>query len=204
MHEGSHLCIPDVELWQQFVFFYLFSREARAFLAHSFLLNFCQGLQKLYGKHHVTPNMHLHRHLDCILDYGPVYSFWLFSFERYNGIIGEYGTNQRSVEIQLMWKFTSNQYVKDLPLHSKFQQHFKPIMERLVSRQTGSLQEYCSNEENIFRNVITLSILSVGPFQKGPTWSAEDSSFVCSGPHYRDCLGEESLPYLRVLQYHVW
>ncbi|CAH3152948.1 unnamed protein product [Pocillopora meandrina] len=52
-------------------------------------------------------------------------------------------------------------------------------MERLVSRQTGSLQEYCSNEGNISRNVITLSILSVGPVQKGHTWSAEDSSLVC-------------------------
>lgn len=142
--------------------------------------------------------MHLHTHLiDCILDYGPVYSFWLFSFERYNGIIGEYGTNQRSVEIQLMRKFTANQFVKDLPLPIKFQEYFKPVMERLVSRQTGSLREYCSNEENISGNVITLSILSVGPVRKGPTWSAEDSSFVCCGPHYRDCLGEESLPYLK-------
>ena len=70
-------------------------------------------------------------------------------------------------------------------------------MERLVSRQTGSLQEYCSNEGNISRNVITLSILSVGPVQKGHTWSAKDSSFVCCGSHYRDYLGEESLPYLK-------
>ena len=70
-------------------------------------------------------------------------------------------------------------------------------MERLVSRQIGSLQEYCSNEGNISRNVITLSILSVGPVQKGHTWSAKDSSFVCCGSHYRDYLGEESLPYLK-------
>ena len=194
---------PDLELWRQFVLACTFIcspviTEARALLAHSFLLNFCQGLEQLYGKHCVTPNMHLHTHLiDCILDNGPVYSFWLFSFERYNGIIGEYGTNQRSVEIQLMRKFTSNQFVKDLPLPRKFQEHFKQVMERLVSRQTGSLQEYSSNEGNISRNVITLSILSIGPVQKGPTWSAEDSSFVCCGPHYRDFLGEESLPYLK-------
>ena len=70
-------------------------------------------------------------------------------------------------------------------------------MEGLVSRQTGTLQEYCSNQGNISRNVITLSILSVGVVQKGHTWSAEDSSFVCCGSHYRDYLGEESLPYLK-------
>ena len=33
--------------------------EARALFAHSFLLDFCQGLEQLYGKHRVTPNMHL-------------------------------------------------------------------------------------------------------------------------------------------------
>ena len=83
---------------------------------HSYLLKFCQCFEELYGKHRVTLNMHLHTHLvDCVLDYGPVYAFWLFSFERYNGILGEYGTNQQAVEIQLMRKFTSTQFMKDLP-----------------------------------------------------------------------------------------
>ena len=172
--------------------------EARALLAHTYILNFCKGLEQLYGKHRVTPNMHLHTHLvDYILDYGPVYSFWVFSFERYNGIKGDYGTNQRSVEIQLMRKFTSNQFVKDLPLPTEFQEQFKPVMERLVSRQSGSLQEYCSNEENTSRNLIMTSMLFIGPVHRGQSWSAEDSLFVCHGPHYRDCLGEESLPHLK-------
>ena len=65
--------------------------------------------------------MHLHTHVvDCMLDYKSVYSFWLFSFERCNGIKGDYGTNQRAVEIQLMRKFTSNQFVKDVPLPVEF------------------------------------------------------------------------------------
>ena len=55
-------------------------------------LKFCQSFEQLYGKHRVTPNIHLHTHLvESILDYGPVYLFWLFSFERYNGTLGEYG-----------------------------------------------------------------------------------------------------------------
>lgn len=170
----------DLELWRHFVLACSFIcslviSEARALFAHSYLLNFCKGLEQLYGKHRVTPNMHLHTHLvDCILDYGPVYSFWLFSFERYNGIIGDYGTNQRSVEIQLMRKFTSNQFVQDLPLPTEFQEQFKPVMERLVSRQSGSLQEYCSNEENTSRNLIMSSMLSIGPVHRGQFWSAED------------------------------
>ena len=52
--------------------------------AHSLLLQFCREVERIYGTRQITPNMHMHSHLaDCILDYGPVYSFWLFSFERY-------------------------------------------------------------------------------------------------------------------------
>ena len=91
-----------------------------------------------------------------------------------------------------MRKLVSNQLVKDLPLPSKFHEHFKPIMEIIISRQTGSLQEYSLSKENInSRNLITTSMLSVGNVQKDVTWSAKDSSFVCCGPHHRDCLGKE-------------
>ena len=113
--------------------------ETKALLAHSYL-KFCQSFEQIYGKHRVTPNMHLHSHLvNCVLDYGPVYSFWLFRFERYNGILGDHGTNQRAVEIQLMHKFTSSQYVNDLPLPVAFQSIFKLLLNRLDSKQSGSL-----------------------------------------------------------------
>lgn len=149
--------------------------ETKAMLAHSCLLNFCKGFQQLYGKDKVTPNMHLHTHLiDCILDYGLVYSFWHFSFKRYDGMIGDYGTNQRAVEIQLMRKFTSNQFVKDIPLPVEFQKHFKPVMDRLISRPAGSLQAHSSPEGSIGKNLILSSMLSLGPVQKCLTRSNMD------------------------------
>ena len=53
------------------------------------LVHFCRKFELLYGKSEVTPNMHLHCHLSgCIEDYGPIFGFWLFSFERYNGMLG--------------------------------------------------------------------------------------------------------------------
>ena len=80
---------------------------------HELLLEFCTTFQSLHGSENVTPNMHLHTHLlQCIKDYGPVYLFWLFSFERYNGMLGNYKINQRSIELQIMRKF-----VTDLQLH---------------------------------------------------------------------------------------
>ena len=49
----------------------------------------------LYGNRAITPNMHLHCHIaECVKDFGPIYGFWLFSFERYNGILGSYPTNE--------------------------------------------------------------------------------------------------------------
>ena len=82
---------------------------------HEFLLRFCKHFQQLYGKDKVTPNMHMHMHiLNCILDYGPVYAFWLFSFERYNGILGSYKTNNRSIEVQLMRHFVQDMEIGKL------------------------------------------------------------------------------------------
>ena len=40
--------------------------------------------------------------------------YWLFSFERYNGILGKFHTNQVSIEIQLMKKFIDNMHIKSL------------------------------------------------------------------------------------------
>lgn len=75
-------------------------------IADALLLQFCRRFETLYGQDVVTPNIHLHVHLaDCIRDYGPMSSFWLFAFERFNGILGDEPTNNRSIEIQLMTRF---------------------------------------------------------------------------------------------------
>ena len=59
-------------------------------------------MEQAFGKHKITPNMHMHVHLDkCLYAFGPVYSFCLFSFERENGILGSVPTNKRGIEIQL-------------------------------------------------------------------------------------------------------
>ena len=69
-------------------------------------MRFCSRFEILYGSATVTPNVHLHAHLcDCISDYGPMSSFWLFSFECFNGILDDEPTNNRSIELQLMSQF---------------------------------------------------------------------------------------------------
>lgn len=78
-------------------------------------MEFCKKKNEtLYGEQFVTPNMHLNYHLyDFILDFGPIYSFWLFSFERENGILGSYKTNKKSIEIQLMNRFLKASWTRE-------------------------------------------------------------------------------------------
>ena len=77
--------------------------------ADRYLLKFCQQFALLYVEDRCTPNMHLHLHLkECLLDYGPVGSFWCFGFERFNGVLGRYHTNNQTIEVQFMRKFLSD------------------------------------------------------------------------------------------------
>jgi len=111
--------------------------------AHSLLLGFCKSFANLYGNEFCTPNMHLHIHLkSCILDHGPVYSFWLFSFERYNGILGSVKTNNRLVSVQVMRKFLQNSFLHGSPWPEDFH-HFEDILQSDSQRKDiGTLKNY--------------------------------------------------------------
>ena len=79
------------------------------------LLEYCKQFQELYGSERVTPNMHMACHLmDCMLDYGPLSSFWCFAFERYNGILEGIQISWNSPEKQIFIKFLGMQHVSRL------------------------------------------------------------------------------------------
>ena len=51
--------------------------------ADKLLMEFCNAFKRLYGKEHCNINLHLHGHLyESLIDFGPVYAFWLFPFDR--------------------------------------------------------------------------------------------------------------------------
>lgn len=82
------------------------------FQMDAYLMSFCKSVERLFGPNACTPNVHLHGHVqECYMDYGPADSFWLFVFERMNGILGSVFTNHQAIEIQLMGKFLSTQQV---------------------------------------------------------------------------------------------
>ena len=153
----------------------------------------------LYVTDKVTPNMHLHMHiLECILDFGPVYSFWLFSFERFNGILGEYSTSQRSVEIQIMRTFLSEQYVRALSPPTAFNDYFGPILQKMTASTSGTLQATTSNSSSC--SVILQSLLSIGPTRKGIFWSVttdQETFLHCLTPIYKQSISLNSLSHLK-------
>ena len=74
------------------------------------LLEFCSTFEHLYSKQACTPNMHMHCHLmECILNYGPASAFWLYPFERYNGVMQSFVGNWMMPEMQMMKRFTAYQ-----------------------------------------------------------------------------------------------
>ena len=143
--------LPDdhLECWRHFV---LASRilckqslcNTDIILADSLLLQFCRKVERIYGDHTVTPNMHLHGHIkEVIQDYGPVQEFWCFSFERYNGILGKQPTNNRAIEPQLLRQFLLDNFSSSYKFPTEFEDEFAPLglgnFER--SRVSGSLLE---------------------------------------------------------------
>lgn len=106
----------DLECWRHFVLaccrlcqYSLSCTDVS--IADALLLHFCKRFKRIYGTEALTPNVHVHCHLStCINDFGPIQSFWLFPFERYNGILGSEHTNNRSVELQLMRRFHTDNF----------------------------------------------------------------------------------------------
>ena len=156
--------------------------------AHSSLMQFCKKFESLYGQLEVTPNMHLHSHLiNCVLDYGPVHNFWLFSFERFNGLLGDFKTNQRAVEIQLMRKFLRDQDIRDLPFPSVFREHFEPIFNQMKNTNMDPLQDISST--------VDLLSLSDGIVTKSNLWF-DSGTCNCIPPHKMDYLDDDELNFL--------
>ncbi|OAD66773.1 hypothetical protein PHYBLDRAFT_152043 [Phycomyces blakesleeanus NRRL 1555(-)] len=81
--------------------------------AHQLLREFGKEWETLYGESSITPNMHLHMHLrESMLNFGPVYAFWLYSFERYNGKLKNIKTNHRNgLEVTFMRVFLEKAFI---------------------------------------------------------------------------------------------
>ncbi len=76
--------------------------------------------------HPICVTLHLH---------GPIHNFWLFTFERYNGILGGQPTNNRSIELQLMRPFNNDNVHIQLCHKAKHWPHHVIFQKALPSTQ---------------------------------------------------------------------
>lgn len=89
------------------------------------------------------PNMHMHMHLkDSMVDFGRIYSFWLFSFERYNGLLGNIETNKKGAfEVTFVRRFLEETHsgddVRSLERHFRMDKAFYDFLSAMV-KETAS------------------------------------------------------------------
>ena len=157
---GIFLHSDNLECWRHFVLAsrILCSHEltsSQLQLADILLLSFCRRTEFLYGREIITPNMHLHAHLrTCMEDYGPLHGFWLYAFERYNGVLGSFPNNNRSIEVQLMNRFTNDNNMLCSPLPSEFRDHFEPHFTQ--RKLVGSVAETVNPQSPLLTSEWTL------------------------------------------------
>lgn len=122
----------DYSCWQAFVLacYLICRRQINKIDIHKadlLFVKFCCDIERLYSRAAITPNMHLHCHMaECLKDYGSMYGFWCFSYERYNGILGNFQTN---ISSQLMRRFinecnSKSQYNRDKVCEIFYQTYF--------------------------------------------------------------------------------
>jgi hypothetical protein len=71
------------------------------------LKEYCTLYAEVYGGNALKPNHHFCRHLGGFMrDYGPTCAFWLFAFERYNGIMTSLNTRASVVEISMFRQYS--------------------------------------------------------------------------------------------------
>ena len=145
------------------------------------LLNFCKKVEQLYGRENCTPNLHLHLHLkQCLLDYGPSHAFWLYSFERYNGLLGSYHTNKKSIEIQIMRKFVDNQRLTGLKYLAKSE--FLSVLPNTQNPFSIGIENLVS-DDNAFLALVNMSTMPL----PSSSFSCHNNNFVKTlPPFYED------------------
>ena len=163
-------------------------------LMHQFFIN----AETLYGSEFVTFNMHLHLHIhDVLRDYGPCYGYWLFSFERYNGILGKFPTNQRSIEIQLLRHFTHNMHVRSLVNNLNLLSDNLLFQKMLGSKTIGASSETLFEQE-IYSSTNLSNILSLPEITVTQSMEYFDKSFIqLMPPHSLHRFDNDEISHLR-------
>ncbi|RHZ79784.1 hypothetical protein Glove_140g43 [Diversispora epigaea] len=91
---------------------------------HKKIVDIVTLIEKKYERNVITPNLHLSLYLStCLHDFGPLYAFWYFSFEKMNEIFGSLFNSHRQIEPELMRLeiLNTRQFVRSLSEMDQFE-----------------------------------------------------------------------------------
>ena len=98
--------------------------------------------------------MHMSCHLsECVFDYGPPHAFWLYAFERFNGVVGSLPNNNKSIEVQMINRFLTDKHVMSSSVDNQelFDEDFMRVTFH-AGHHVGSLA--CHEPTPLLNNVI--------------------------------------------------
>ncbi len=80
--------------------------------AQKLFVEYGQCFESMFGRDAVPPNMHFATHIvECMEEFGSIYTFWCFGMERLNGFLGDYTTNGQCIEVTITRKFLGDCYL---------------------------------------------------------------------------------------------
>jgi hypothetical protein len=140
--------------------------------AHERLIKVIRLIEQKYGQKKITSNLHLSLYLrECANDYGPLYSFWCFSFERMNGILGSLPNSNRNIEPELIKRLLNDKQI-DLIGSKNTTKGFELLnyrqsvgsLSEMDQFSTNELYRFLTNTYNIQESVIDRSERFPGEF----------------------------------------
>ena len=169
-------------------------RESDTRSAHLFLGQFCHQFERLYGEASCTFNMHLHMHLNkTLLDFGPAHASWCYAFQRYNDILGSYFSNNRSIEPQIMQRFSEHQAIYEDIAFEKF----KSILPRNQQQEDRS---------RTISNSLFLLHYSNDPLETIETfaWTKDMNAILPLPPFFEEIFSTEEADQLSNLYHQLY
>ncbi|KAL0091141.1 hypothetical protein F4703DRAFT_1970948 [Phycomyces blakesleeanus] len=133
--------------------------------------------------------MHIHLHLkETVLNFGPVYGYWLFSFERYNDVLKNYTTNNKDgFEGTFMRRYLENTHKIDLFCITR------PFLQK--QSQVLLLYELIDSFPTLSTATTVISAVSAMPYLSTTSSGFNLKTFIDSAEVTIDNVkGNESLP----------
>ncbi|CAB4440174.1 unnamed protein product [Rhizophagus irregularis] len=146
----EHLSVKDQKILTYFVRVcaILVSRIVEVELmreAHQKLIEIIKLIKEYYGQNKVSLNLHLSLHLcEYSYDYGPLYAFWCFSFER------SLPNSNRKIEPEIMRRLTTDNRISDIKSSGILTKGLELLNDRPAVGSLSEIDQFLSDEMHRF------------------------------------------------------